>query len=60
MCGAAAAELLSAETGKPIAEVGRLRGQAPIKPVPLSIALMAELDEAPDHLAAIPEHARDE
>ncbi|WP_235442784.1 FAD/NAD(P)-dependent oxidoreductase [Caballeronia mineralivorans] len=60
MCGAAAAELLSAEMGKPIAEVGRLRGQAPIKPVPLSIALMAEMDEAPDHLAAIPEHARDE
>ncbi len=42
MCGAAAAELLSAETGKPIAEVGRLRGQAPIKPVPLSIAMMDE------------------
>ncbi len=60
MCGAATAELLSAETGKPIAEVGRLRGQAPIKPVPLSIALMAELDESPDHLAAMPEHARDE
>ena len=59
MCGAAAAELLSAETGKPIAEVGRLRGQAPIKPVPLSIAMMDEAEEA-DDLAAIPEHARDE
>jgi NADPH-dependent 2,4-dienoyl-CoA reductase/sulfur reductase-like enzyme len=60
MCGAAAAELLSAETGKPIAEVGRLRGQAPVKPVPLSIALMAEVDEAAVDLAVIPEHARDE
>jgi NADPH-dependent 2,4-dienoyl-CoA reductase/sulfur reductase-like enzyme len=60
MCGAATAELLSAETGKPIAEAGRLRGQAPIKPVPLSIALMAEPDESSDRLTAIPEHARDE
>jgi hypothetical protein len=59
MCGAAAAELLSAETGKPIGEVGRLRGQAPIKPVPLSIAMTDEAEEA-DDLAAIPEHARDE
>lgn len=59
MCGAAAAELLSAETGKPIADVGRLRGQAPIKPVPLSIAIMDEV-VAVDHLAAIPEHARDD
>jgi len=59
MCGAAAAELLSAETGKPIAEVGRLRGQAPIKPVPLSIAMTDEAEEG-DHLAGIPEHARDE
>jgi len=59
MCGAAAAELLSAETGKPIAEVGRLRGQAPIKPVPLSIAMMDEASQA-DHLSAIPEHARDD
>jgi NADPH-dependent 2,4-dienoyl-CoA reductase/sulfur reductase-like enzyme len=59
MCGAAAAELLSAETGKPISDVGRLRGQAPIKPVPLSIAMMDEVSEA-DHLAAIPEHARDD
>jgi hypothetical protein len=59
MCGAAAVELLSAETGKPISEVGRLRGQAPIKPVPLSIAMMDEASEA-DHLAAIPEHAPDD
>ena len=59
MCGAAAAELLSAETGKPIAAVGRLRGQAPIKPVPLSIAMMDEGSQA-DHLSVIPEHARDD
>ncbi|OTP76676.1 NAD(P)/FAD-dependent oxidoreductase [Caballeronia sordidicola] len=59
MCGAAAAELLSAETGKSMADVGRLRGQAPIKPVPLSIALTADMNGA-DDLSPIPEHARDE
>jgi hypothetical protein len=36
-----------------------LRGQAPIKPVPLSIALMADMNGA-DDLSPIPEHARDE
>jgi bacterioferritin-associated ferredoxin len=41
MCGAAAAELLSAETGRPVSDVGRLRGQAPVKPVPISLAFTA-------------------
>jgi bacterioferritin-associated ferredoxin len=35
-CGLAAAEILAAALGVPIDQVGRLRGQAPIKP--LSIA----------------------
>lgn len=42
MCGEAAALLLSAETGRAPAGVGRLRGQSPVKPVPLSLALVAE------------------
>ncbi|KRE17495.1 FAD/NAD(P)-binding oxidoreductase [Bosea sp. Root381] len=35
ICGGAAAELLAAETGQGIGSVGRLRSQAPLKPVPL-------------------------
>ncbi|WP_462380103.1 FAD/NAD(P)-dependent oxidoreductase [Pseudomonas sp. Marseille-QA0892] len=34
MCGAAAAEIIASESGRRIDEVGRLRGQAPIKPIP--------------------------
>ncbi|RAS34373.1 NAD(P)/FAD-dependent oxidoreductase [Paraburkholderia bryophila] len=55
MCGEAALTLLAEETGKPLAEVGRLRGQAPIKPIPLSPEMVAD-----DELAGIPEEARDE
>lgn len=36
VCGAAAIELLAHETGMDVAQVGRLRAQAPIKPVPVS------------------------
>lgn len=36
-CGPAAAEILAAATAQPIAEVGRLRAQAPIKPLDFSI-----------------------
>jgi hydrogen cyanide synthase HcnB len=35
MCGVAAAELLAHATGQPLPQVGRLRGQAPIKPIPM-------------------------
>lgn len=35
MCAAAAAEILAAASQQSIAEVGRLRAQAPIKPIPL-------------------------
>lgn len=36
MCGAAAAEILAQETGRPLPEVGRLRGQPPVKPIPFA------------------------
>ncbi len=38
MCGTAAAELLAQASGQPLQQVGRLRGQAPIKPIPLLMA----------------------
>ncbi len=36
MCGTAAAEILAHAAGKPIADVGRVRGLAPIKPLPFA------------------------
>ena len=42
VCGAAAAEILAHATGVSVAEAGRLRVQAPVKPIPVSIALTAE------------------
>ncbi|KVH08734.1 MULTISPECIES: NAD(P)/FAD-dependent oxidoreductase [Burkholderia] len=54
MCGDAAALVLAAETGLPLADVGRLRAQPPVKPFPISAAL------AGDDVAAIPDEARDE
>lgn len=54
MCGEAALALMAAETGCPVQTLGRLRAQAPVKPIPIASALD---DEA---LAAIPEDARDE
>lgn len=36
MCGVAAAEILAAATEQPVQVVGRLRGQAPVKPIPFS------------------------
>ncbi len=41
MCGAAAAEILAHAAGLPVQEVGRLRGQAPIKPIPLGMHVPA-------------------
>lgn len=38
VCGPAAAEILARELGLPIEAVGRLRGQPPVKPVPMTIA----------------------
>ncbi len=36
-CGGAAAEILAHATDKPVELVGRLRGQAPIKPIPIHL-----------------------
>ncbi|ROM77031.1 FAD/NAD(P)-binding oxidoreductase [Pseudomonas brassicacearum] len=37
MCGAAAAEIIACESGRPVSDIGRLRAQAPIKPVPFGL-----------------------
>lgn len=37
MCGVAAAEILAQATGQPVQQVGRFRGQAPIKPIPIHL-----------------------
>lgn len=39
VCGQAAAEVLSQARGVPIEQVGRLRGNAPVKPIPIKEAL---------------------
>ncbi|MGU7774379.1 FAD-dependent oxidoreductase [Burkholderia sp. MR1-5-21] len=54
MCGDAAALVLAAETGRPLADVGRLRAQPPVKPFPIAAAL------AGDDVATIPDEVRDE
>ena len=45
MCGVAAAEILAHATGQPLQQVGRLRGQAPIKPIPIHLATPAPSTE---------------
>jgi NADPH-dependent 2,4-dienoyl-CoA reductase/sulfur reductase-like enzyme len=42
MCGSAAAEILAAACDKPVKAVGRLRTQAPVKPLPLAIVTEGE------------------
>lgn len=37
MCGLAAAEIVAERSGRAIQDVGRLRGQAPIKPLPFGV-----------------------
>jgi NADPH-dependent 2,4-dienoyl-CoA reductase/sulfur reductase-like enzyme len=54
MCAEAALALLADETGLPLDALGRLRAQAPIKPIPLAAALCDE------RVASVPEDARDE
>lgn len=39
VCGAAAAEILAAELGCDVAAIGRLRGQPPVKPIPIPAAV---------------------
>ena len=54
MCGESAIALLAVETGKPPADVGRLRSQAPIKPIPITPMLYD------DGVQVQPEEAHDE
>ncbi|MEK6346743.1 MAG: NAD(P)/FAD-dependent oxidoreductase [Burkholderia sp.] len=44
MCGESAMALLAAETGRPLHEVGRPRGQAPVKPIPISPMLFDDAE----------------
>lgn len=37
MCGAAAAEIVAQRSGRALNDIGRLRGQAPIKPLPFGV-----------------------
>jgi NADPH-dependent 2,4-dienoyl-CoA reductase/sulfur reductase-like enzyme len=37
MCGAAAAEIIARESGRAVRDIGRLRAQAPVKPVPFGL-----------------------
>ncbi|RQO82185.1 NAD(P)/FAD-dependent oxidoreductase [Acidovorax sp. FJL06] len=43
-CGVAAAEILAQATGQPVERVGRLRGQAPIKPIPIHLQTQPSAD----------------
>lgn len=43
MCGIAAAEVLSSACGAPLESVGRLRAQAPVKPLPLDLEVAEEV-----------------
>ncbi|WP_287496319.1 NAD(P)/FAD-dependent oxidoreductase [Pandoraea sp. CB10b_02] len=54
MCAEAACHLLADASAQTLAQVGRLRAQAPIKPIPIAPMLFDE------NVAAIPEEARDE
>ncbi|POR61455.1 MULTISPECIES: FAD/NAD(P)-dependent oxidoreductase [Pseudomonas] len=40
MCGLAAAEIIARESGRSVEHVGRLRGQAPIKPLPFGLGML--------------------
>lgn len=47
MCGAAAAEVLAHACGRSPAEVGRLRNQPPVKPVPVRVVCLERRDKVP-------------
>ncbi|WP_050479177.1 NAD(P)/FAD-dependent oxidoreductase [Herbaspirillum rhizosphaerae] len=51
MCSTAAGEILAQACSIPLAQVGRLRGQAPVKPVPIG---MHALKSAPASISASP------
>jgi hypothetical protein len=52
MCGIAAGEILADEKGVSLEEVGRFRGQAPIKPLNIGTAGSAAQDD-PNRAASI-------
>ena len=47
MCGAAAAEIMAQASGRPIDQVGRLRAQAPLKPLPMALQCQPAPQEQP-------------
>ena len=51
ICGVAAAEILAQATGQPVHLVGRLRGQAPIKPIPIALPIAVEAVAEPEAAA---------
>ncbi|WP_432240513.1 FAD-dependent oxidoreductase [Herbaspirillum robiniae] len=55
MCGAAAAEILVHAAQAPLEQVGRLRGQAPVKPVPIGMLVRPQAAAAPTHAALVAE-----
>lgn len=55
MCGAAAARVLAHATGRSLADVGRLRGQPPVKPVPIHA-----IGAAAPAATAVPQDQRDD
>ncbi|TDA49257.1 FAD/NAD(P)-binding oxidoreductase, partial [Burkholderia pyrrocinia] len=46
-CGHAGAEVIAAAAGVPLEAVGRLRGQAPVKPLPVALRAAASEPPAP-------------
>ena len=46
MCGVAATEILADTLKVPVAQIGRIRGQAPIKPLPLDMTVLPQDQEA--------------
>ena len=55
MCGAAAARVLAHATDRPLADVGRLRAQPPVKPVPVQA-----IGAACPGITAVPQDQRDD
>ena len=47
MCGVAAAEILAHASGSSIEQAGRLRGQSPIKPIPMSMVRASDQESRP-------------
>ncbi len=60
MCGTAAAQLLAHAAGCGLAEVGRLRGQPPVKPVPLAALGLTAATLAGGAAQAVPAEQRDD